>query len=140
MNGLHCAFTGRLGTDPELRYTTQGKMMLGFSVVVDENTRQTEERPEPAETTWVRVTAWEEKAAELQERGLKKGALVYCEGRLKLDRWTAANGEARSSLKCSAWTVQPLGQIGQRRAPTEQGSREPVSAGASRQDLEDLPF
>jgi single-strand DNA-binding protein len=117
MNGLHCAFTGRLGKDPELRYTMSGKQTLTFSVAVDENSRQTEERPDPAETTWVKVTAWEAKAAELQERGLAKGALVYVEGRLKLDRWTKADDTPQSGLSLSAWTVQPMGQLGERRRP-----------------------
>jgi hypothetical protein len=32
VNGLHCAFTGRVGQDPEKRYTRAGKAMLVFSV------------------------------------------------------------------------------------------------------------
>jgi single-stranded DNA-binding protein len=56
MNGLHAAFTGRLGGEPEQRYTSAGKPLLRFSVAVDESTTATENRPAP-ETTWVKVTA-----------------------------------------------------------------------------------
>jgi single-strand DNA-binding protein len=117
MNGIAAAFTGRVGKDPELRYTLSGKQTLTFSVAVDENQHQTESRPDPAETVWVRVTAWEAKAAELQERGLAKGRAVYVEEKLKLDRWTKADGTPQSGLSLSAWTVQPMGQLGERRRP-----------------------
>jgi single-strand DNA-binding protein len=127
MNGITSAFTGRVGKDPELRYTMSGKRMLSFSVAVDESSRQTEERPDPAETTWVRVTCWEEKAAELQERGLTKGAAVYCEGRLKLSKWMSAQGEHRSGLELSAWVVQPMGQLGERRRPRAADQLEEVA-------------
>jgi single-strand DNA-binding protein len=118
MNGITAAFTGRVGKDPELRYTMSGKRMLSFSVAVDENSRQTEERPDAVETTWVKITAWEETAERLEQEGrVKKGAAVYCEGRLKLSKWMTAQGEHRSGLELSAWTVQPMGQLGERRRP-----------------------
>jgi single-strand DNA-binding protein len=118
MNGITAAFTGRIGRDPELKYTMSGKRMLSFSVAVDENSRQTEERPEPAETTWVKVTAWEETAERLEQEGrVKKGAAVYCEGRLKLSKWMSAQGEPRSGLELSAWVVQVMGNLGERRRP-----------------------
>lgn len=113
MNGLHAAFTGRLSRDPESKYTSTGKAMLTLSVAVDENTRQTEQRPD-VETTWCRVVCWEELADQLVAQ-LRKGSRVYVEGKLKLDRWVAQDGQQRSGLACSAWTVQPLGQIGWQR-------------------------
>lgn len=113
MNGLHCAFTGRLSRDPESKYTSTGKAMLTLSVAVDENTRQVEQRSE-AETTWCRVVCWEELADSLADQ-LHKGSMVYVEGRLKLERWNGQDGVPRSGLACSAWTVQPMGQIGRQR-------------------------
>lgn len=113
MNGIDCAFTGQLGRDPESSYTRQGKSMLTLRVAVDENTHQTEQRPN-AETTWCRVVCWEELADQLAEV-LTKGCTVYVEGRLRLERWTAPDGTPRSGLACSAWLIQPMGQIGRRR-------------------------
>jgi len=107
VNGLHCAFTGRLGGEPEQKYTRTGKAMLTFSVAVDENTVESEDRAAP-ETQWVRATCWEEQALELAEK-LHKGTPVYVEGKLRLDRWTAPDGAERSGLSLSAWTVQPMG-------------------------------
>ena len=116
MNGVHGAFQGRIGTDPEQRFTATGKALLTFSVAVDEN------RPggDGAETQWVRVTAWEQLGAVLH-----KGDEIYCEGRLKLNTWTTAAGEQRSGLNCSAWTVQPLGAIGRRSPNRPAGDRLP---------------
>jgi single-strand DNA-binding protein len=123
MNGMTAAFTGHVGSEPETRYTSTGKSMLTFSVVVDENSTATEAKPAPA-PQWVKVTAWEDKATELDGQ-LSKGCAVYVEGRLKLDRWTAQDGQQRFGLSLSAWTVQPMGQIGKRRP-------ELVAAAASR--------
>jgi single-strand DNA-binding protein len=118
MNGLHCAFTGRVGTDPTKRFTMSGKQLIEFRVAVDESSRQTEERPDPPETQWIKVVVWEEAAERLEQEGrVKKGATVYVEGRLRLSKWVSAQGEHRSGLELSAWTVQPMGQLGERRRP-----------------------
>jgi single stranded DNA-binding protein len=118
MNGLHCAFTGRVGTDPTRRFTMSGKQLLEFRVAVDENQHQTESRPDPPETQWIKVVVWEEAAERLEQEGrLRKGAAAYCEGRLRLERWTKADGTPMAGLSLSAWTVQPMGQLGERRRP-----------------------
>lgn len=122
MNGLHCAFTGRLGGDAELKMAFSGKSVLRFSVAVDESTRQAEGRPE-AETIWIKVACFESLAEQLRDR-LTKGTPVYCEGRLKLERWHRKDGQPRTGLALVAWTVQPLGQFG----------RASVSAGLGHRD------
>jgi single-strand DNA-binding protein len=114
--------------------------MLTLSVAVDENTRQAEQRSE-VETTWCRVVVWEELADQMSTQ-LHQGSLVYIEGRLRLDRWTAQDGMQRSGLSCSAWLVQAMGQIGRQR-PQQSCSdgRQPVVAGgARREELGEMPF
>jgi single-strand DNA-binding protein len=147
MNGLHAAFTGRLGGEPEQRYTRTGKALLTFSVAVDENTTDTEDRAAP-ETHWVRVTAREDLALSLAER-LHKGVPVYIGGRLRLDRWTKPDGTERSGLSVSAWTVVPMG-VGRKSTKGLDGglpresrpTRQPVVVGpeSPADDLEALPF
>ena len=129
MNGIRTAFSGRIGTEPEPRYTRAGKALLNFSVAVDQHTTATEERAAP-ETQWVRVTCWDERAEELADV-LKKGMAVYCEGRLTLHHWTAQDGTERHSLNVSAGTVQPLGAIGGQ-APKRPAAR--VGKGATSGD------
>ncbi len=112
MNGLHCACTGRLGGDPDLRYTRGGTALLALRVAVDENSQATEARPAP-ETQWVRVVVWGDQAEQLAGQ-LHKGSAVYIEGRLRLDRWQdRTTGEPRSGLAVSAWRVDLHGAIGQ---------------------------
>jgi single-strand DNA-binding protein len=123
MHGIHAAFEGRLGREAELRVTRQGKPWLAFSLAVD-----TEGEENALTTTWVRVAYFGEDAESLSGR-LQKGAEVYCEGRLKLDTWTAKDGVKRSGLATVAWKVVPLGQISRKRpeASHKRGSR--ASAG-----------
>jgi single-strand DNA-binding protein len=128
MNGLTCALTGRLGSDPERKYTTTGKALLAFSIAVDENTTATEDRAAP-ETTWVRVTLWSDLAEQLGEQ-LHKGSQVYVEGKLRLDRWTdKRDSTPRAGLSVNAWRCELHGAIGKnalrRRVP------EPAEAGGA---------
>ena len=112
MYGISIACTGRLGGDPETKFTSGGKLQLVFSVAVDTNAVATEDR-QPEATTWLRVTCWEKQAEALADV-LVKGGLVYLEGRLKHDRWESREGESRCGLSVSAWKVEPLGLIGKR--------------------------
>lgn len=121
MNGVQCAFTGRIGNDPEPKYLPSGKSLLEFRVCVDQSYVADENRPAP-ESLWIKVTCWEPLANELADT-LRKGSTVYVMGRLKLDRWTSKDGEARSGLSCSAWQVDLHGQIGKQAPP-----RQPVNA------------
>ena len=110
MNGISSAFTGRVGQDPEAKYTQTGKALLTFSVGVDQAYTADESRPAP-EPLWVKVTAWDTLAEQLAET-LTKGKAVYVEGKLKLDRWTSKDGEPKAGLSCSAWRVDVHGQLG----------------------------
>ena len=114
MNGLMVACTGRLGSDPETRFTSTGKRQLIFSVAVDANTVTTEDRA-AADPLWLRVTAWEETAEAVAEV-LQRGSQVYVEGKLKHDRWQSPGGEPRCGLSVSAWKVEVHGGIGKRPA------------------------
>jgi single-strand DNA-binding protein len=98
-----------------LRYTPSGKAALAFSVVVAD--AKGVEKGE--EAMWIRCTAWEATAEALQDR-LQKGAEVYVEGKLKPSKWQTAEGETRFGLNCSAWKVEPLGQIGHKVPPRKQ--------------------
>lgn len=108
MRGIEAAAQGRLGGDPEFKLAKNGTLpLLTFSVAVDDGGAD-------APPIWLRVTAFKDVAEAMRER-LTKGARVYCEGRLSLDRFTDKNGAERQTLKLTANVIQPLGQIGQRR-------------------------
>lgn len=67
---------GRVGRDPETRYTSTQTAVCGFSLATSEKVKD-EER-----TEWHQVSAFG-KTAELVDRYVRKGALIYVEGRLQ---------------------------------------------------------
>lgn len=107
MNGIHAAIEGRI-TEPELKYTPTGQAILQFSVVAYDAKATADTEPE-----WVRVSVWGDRAEELAPV-LKKGAEVYLEGRMRLNKWTDREGAEHSGLAISAWTAQPMGAIGKK--------------------------
>ncbi len=85
---------GRLGKDPETRYTPQGSAMTRFSVASGRRWR-TAEGEDREETEWFNVVAWD-KLAEICAQYLLKGSQVYIEGRLKTRSWDdQATGQKR---------------------------------------------
>ena len=117
MNGIACAFQGRVARDPELRFTSSGVAFLSLSIAVHDSKAE-----EGAPTEWVSATVWEGRAEELAEQ-LKKGDECYIEGRLKLWQGEGRDGTTRASLSVSAWKCEVLGAIG-RRAPRPRAARD----------------
>jgi single stranded DNA-binding protein len=116
VSGITATLTGRLGKDPELRYTGEGAAMLTFSVAVLDDRA----RPEDA-TQWVRVAVFGDRVEEL-DGTLARGDLVAVEGRLRVKVW-----RDQPDVECYAWTVEKLtaGRRSHRRRP----AREPVMLG-----------
>jgi single-strand DNA-binding protein len=96
---------GRLGKDPETRFTPTGKKVCHFSLAVDRRWKGAEGGVKSA-TDWFNIEAWE-KLAEICQEYLKKGRLVYIEGRLQTDRYED-EGEVKYFTKVSASQVQWL--------------------------------
>lgn len=82
---------GRLGRDPELRFTAQGKPVCSFSMATDEK------RGQDKITTWFKITLWG-KQAETASQYLRRGSPVCIEGRISLEEWTDREGKTRSSI------------------------------------------
>lgn len=97
---------GRLTRDPELRYLPSGTPVadLGIAINRDYTDREGEKR---SDTLFVDVAAWA-KQAEICDKFLTKGSLVFIEGRLQLDAWETPQGEKRSRLRVVAERVQFL--------------------------------
>ena len=82
---------GRLGKDPETRFTPTGKKVTSFSVAVDRHWRTTDGEMKAA-TDWFNIESWG-RLGEICQEYLAKGRLVYIEGRLKTD--VSGEGEDR---------------------------------------------
>lgn len=86
---------GRLGTEPELRFTPRGKPVINFTVAVNEYfTNSDGEKKE--NTEWFTIVAWN-KLAENCNQFLAKSHHVFVSGKIRLHKWTNKdNGQQRS--------------------------------------------
>lgn len=96
---------GRLGKDPEGRFTPTGKKVASFSLAVS-NRWKDKGGASKESTDWVNVETWN-RLAEVCQEYLHKGSLVYVEGRLKTDRYEH-EGETKYFTKVVALTMQML--------------------------------
>ncbi|MEA3440295.1 MAG: single-stranded DNA-binding protein [Chloroflexota bacterium] len=96
---------GRLGKDPETRFTPSGTKVTAFSMAVNRYWRDADGEKKEA-TEWVNIETWGG-LAETCETYLKKGSLVYIEGRLQTDRYEV-EGETRYYTKVVASQMQML--------------------------------
>jgi len=96
---------GRLGKDPESKFTPTGKKVTHFSLAV--SNRWKDKNGETKESTeWVNIEAWG-RLGEVCQEYLKKGSLIYLEGRLKTDKYEDKS-ETRYYTKVVALTLQFL--------------------------------
>ena len=104
---------GRIGKDPEVRYTASGSAIIQFSVATNEPFRgddgKWEERAE-----WHRVVAFD-RLAETCSQLLSKGRLVYVEGKLRTRQWEDQQGVKRYTTEINARDIQVLDAAGQAR-------------------------
>ena len=131
---------GRLGQDPEMRFTSNGRAVTTLSVAVDRAWNDAEGNRK-TETEWVRVVAWQ-KLAETVSEYLTKGRLVYVEGRLQTRQWEDKDGQRRTTTEVVAHDVQFLdrgGETPQKAASEPPAKRQPVAAGSGGNG-DDLPF
>lgn len=111
---------GRLGQDPEMRYTPDGTPVTSFSVATDrrwtDGSGQQQQR-----TIWFRVSAWR-RLAETASQYLTKGQLIFVEGELQEPRvFQGRDGEWRTSLEIRADNIKFLSPRGEG-APSGAGS------------------
>lgn len=77
---------GFLGRDPEVRYTADGKAIANLTVATSEPHKDRETGQRLKHTEWHRIVLFG-RQAEVAKEYLKKGSLVYVEGRLRTRRW-----------------------------------------------------
>jgi single-strand DNA-binding protein len=81
---------GRLGRDPEMRFTASGRPVAAFNVATLRGYNNDGERK--TETEWFHVVTWGN-LAELCKKRLHKGSRVYVEGRLQTRNWEDNEGQ-----------------------------------------------
>lgn len=125
---------GNLGSEPEMRFTPNGRPVTSFSIAT--NWRYTTgEGERKEETEWFTVVTWG-KLAEQCNQFLAKGRLVYVEGRLRTHSWEGQDGQKRHRNEIVASRVSFLDR--QATAPL---AGEKMEEGAiDEMGPEDIPF
>jgi len=101
---------GRLGRDPETRYTGGGQAVANFSVATDE-TYKDRNGERQKRTEWHKIVVWG-KQAEIAQQYLKKGSLIFIEGRIQSREWQDKEGQKRTSFEIVASNFRMLGGRG----------------------------
>lgn len=117
---------GRLGKDPEVRYTADGTPVASFSLATTE-TRKNKDGTKNERTEWHRIVAWR-KLGEIVAEYLRKGSLVYIEGKIQSREYEGKDGVKRRAFEIVADGMKMLGGgPGERRgdsAPSETGDED----------------
>ena len=133
---------GRLGADPEVRYTTSGTAVVNISLATTERISVGEGSWED-KTEWHRVVAFG-KTAENCGNYLSKGRQIYVEGRLQTRQWEDAQGVKRYTTEIVAREVQFLGGASDHPQQAQSGQHElktarPAATDWERSATEELP-
>ena len=134
---------GRLGQDPEVRYTQSNTAVANFSLATNE--RYKDRNGEFQEKTeWHRIVAWG-RTAEICQEYLKKGSLVYIEGPIETRDWEGKDGQKRYTTEIKARYMQMLDSRGEmpQGQPSKSGGQSAASVeiDESFDDMDDdLPF
>lgn len=124
---------GRLGNDPELRYTPDGTPVANFSLATDVG------YGEKKDTIWFRVAVWR-KMAESANQYLAKGRTVLIVGPLTTREYTTNSGEKRTQLEITAREMKFVGDGGGGGGNQQQYQQQAPTAAPASNDAEDLPW
>jgi len=99
---------GRIGKDPEIRYTGEGTAVCNFSLATSEQWKDKSTGEKKEKTEWHRVVVFG-KVAELCNQYLSKGRQAYVEGRLETRSWDNKEGVKQYTTEIKASSVQFIG-------------------------------
>ena len=110
MNLNKVMLIGRLGRDPEVRYTNSGSAVANFSMATTD-TWKDKQGQRQERTEWHNIVAWG-RLADFAQNYLKKGKLIYVEGRLQTRDWTDNQNVKHWKTECVANTINFMEKLG----------------------------
>jgi len=130
---------GHVGQDPEVRHLDSGVAVTSFNLATNESYKD-KNGEKVTQTEWHRVVLWRG-LAEVAEKYVKKGELLYIEGRIRTRAWDDKDGNKRYTTEIVADEMKMLGK------KSEQGSSDPKESQTQNEDVipeshdnDDLPF
>lgn len=138
MSGLNkVQIIGHLGADPDQRFMPSGKAVTNIRVATSETWKDRETGDKKEKTEWHSIVFFD-KLAEIAGEYLRKGSLVYIEGKLQTRKWQDKEGKDRYTTEIIAQQMQMLGGRPQgERAAKPQDSTAPADTGGFD---DDIPF
>lgn len=134
---------GRLGADPEVRYSQQGKAVANLSIATTEtyNDKQSGEKKE--KTEWHRVVLFN-RPAEIAGEYLVKGSLVYIEGTIQTRKWQDRDGNDKYTTEIVGRDLKMIGgkgESGQQKQPESRAHPAAPGPGYDEGQFDDdIPF
>jgi single-strand DNA-binding protein len=125
---------GHVGEDPEIRYTPSGTAVTNLSVATNETIKDSKGSTKEL-TEWHRIVLWAGQA-EFASNYVKKGQLVYIEGRLQTRNWQDRN-------KVDRWTTEIVGNItllGPAKGGESSAAQAKTPPAEQPPDEDDIPF
>ena len=83
---------GRLGADPEIRMSQDGKKIAKFSLATSESWKDKQSGEKKEKTEWHKIIIFSSGLADITEKYLKKGSLIYIEGQISTRKYTDQSG------------------------------------------------
>ena len=123
---------GRLGQDPETRYTQSGKCVATFSLAVSKPGKD-------SGTDWFDIVVWD-KLAEVVGNNLSKGRRILVEGRLQTRSYEAKDGSKRRVTEVVAQNVEFLDSKNGNAPKEDANNQNGYGFGPSVPDDQDIPF
>ena len=130
---------GRLGRDPDVRYTPDGKAIVNLALATSDFFRDKTSGEKKEETEWHRVVLFG-KQAEIASQFLKKGSLAYIDGRLRTRQWKNKEGLEQTTTEIVGNSLSLLERKG---SPGKGSSTATESIGQQEDggdDFPDMPF
>ena len=128
---------GNVGNDPDTKTLENGTMVSGFSLATDEGYKD-QKGDWVDRVEWHSVTAWRG-TAERIDKSVKKGMLVYVEGKLSTRKWQDKDGSDRYKTEVVASYFRVLNSRDQPQTTTKPQPA-PVSENGQDSEDDDLPF
>ena len=135
---------GRLGRDPETRYLPNGDAVCNFSLATDKSWKDKNGQKQE-HTEWHAITLYR-RLAEIAGQYLKKGSLIYLEGKIQSRKYTDKQGTERTAYEIVCHEMKMLGGNEAHMQPAPPANKEPPAPPAARNaappsdDDSEIPF
>ena len=133
---------GRLGNDPEVRHMPNGNPVANISIATSRRWKDKQSDEKREETEWHRIVCFN-RLAEIVGEHLKKGSMIYIEGRIRTNKWQDQSGQDRFTTEIVAEQMTMLDRkndstSGQPSSPQQSAPQQQAPTGQPFDD--DLPF